>query len=48
KLPLWLLGDIANIIMVKAQLRGIFNHRYKAVDERFGSFKGAVNEVVFG
>ncbi|MDP1842941.1 MAG: SRPBCC family protein [Sediminibacterium sp.] len=48
KLPLWFLGDIANIIMVKAQLRGIFNHRYKAVDERFGSFKGAVNEVVFG
>lgn len=48
KLPLWFLGDIANIIMVKAQLRGIFNHRYKAVDERFGSFKDAVNEVVFG
>jgi len=48
KLPLWFLGDIANIIMVKAQLRGIFNHRYKAVDERFGSFKDAVNEVVCG
>ncbi len=48
KLPLWFLGDIANTIMVKAQLRGIFNHRYKAVDERFGSFKDAQNEVVFG
>lgn len=48
KLPLWFLGDIANTIMVKSQLRGIFNHRYKAVDERFGSFKDAENVVLFG
>ncbi len=48
KLPLWILGDIANSILVKAQLRGIFNHRFKAVDEKFGSWPGAMNEVVFG
>ena len=48
KLPLWILGDIANTIMVKAQLKGIFNFRYKAVDDKFGKWPGAVNEVVFG
>lgn len=48
KLPLWFLGDIANVIMVKSQLRNIFEFRYKAVDARFGKWNGAVNEVVFG
>ncbi len=48
KLPLWILGDIANTILVKAQLRGIFNHRFKAVDEKFGSWPGALNKVDFG
>ena len=48
KLPLFFLGDIANIILVKSQLRGIFNHRYKAVDEKFGKWQGAINEVIFG
>ncbi len=48
KLPLWFLGDIANTIMVKSQLKGIFNYRYKAVDDKFGKWPGALNEVVFG
>ena len=48
KLPLWILGDIANTVMVKAQLKGIFNFRYKAVDDKFGKWPGAINEVVFG
>ena len=48
KLPLWFLGDIANVLMVKSQLTGIFNFRYSAVDKKFGTFSGAVNEVVFG
>ncbi|BDQ12973.1 MAG: SRPBCC family protein [Chitinophagaceae bacterium] len=48
KLPLWILGDIAHVIMVKSQLKGIFNHRYKAVEERFGAWPGANNIVVFG
>lgn len=48
KLPLWFLGDIANVILVKSQLRGIFNHRYQAVDARFGKWPDAINEVVFG
>lgn len=48
KLPLWILGDIAHVIMVKSQLKGIFNHRYKAVEARFGAWPGANNIVVFG
>ena len=48
KLPLFFLGDIANTIMVKNQLRNIFEFRYQAVDARFGKWKGVVNEVVFG
>ena len=48
KLPLWFLGDIANVILVKKQLSGIFNYRFKAVDEKFGKWQGAINEVIFG
>ena len=48
KLPLWFLGDIANTILVKNQLKGIFNFRYQAVEEKFGKLSGAINEVVFG
>ena len=36
KLPLWLLGDIANTVIVRKQLENIFNYRVIAVDKRFG------------
>ena len=36
KLPLYFLGDIANALFVKAQLRKIFDHRFKAVEDFFG------------
>lgn len=48
KLPLWILGDIANCILVKAQLRKIFNYRFNAVEEKFGSWSNAEYERVFG
>lgn len=48
KLPLWFLGDIAQVILVKSQLSEIFNHRYKAVEDRFGAWSGAENKVIFG
>lgn len=38
KLPLWFLGDIANIILVKNELKGIFDFRVKAVEDRFGKW----------
>lgn len=36
KLPLWFLGDWANSILVRKQLREIFEFRKKAVEQRFG------------
>jgi ligand-binding SRPBCC domain-containing protein len=36
KLPLWFLGDIANSLFVKKQLQGIFDYRFKKVEELFG------------
>lgn len=36
KLPLWILGDIAHGLFVKAQLKGIFDYRFVAVEKRFG------------
>lgn len=40
KLPLWILGDIANTLLVTAQLRDIFNYRFSAVEKRFGKWNG--------
>ncbi len=48
KLPLWFLGDIANTIMVKAQLRKIFSFRFDVVEKKFGKFTGQINNVTFG
>jgi len=35
KLPMWILGDIANTLFVKSQLKGIFDYRFKKVAEMF-------------
>jgi ligand-binding SRPBCC domain-containing protein len=35
KIPLWILGDIANALFVRQQLQGIFDYRYKKVEELF-------------
>ena len=39
KIPLGFLGDIANTIMVKNQLQGIFDFRFTAVESMFGTYK---------
>lgn len=36
KVPFWILGDIANTILVKKKLKEIFDYRYRVVEERFG------------
>jgi ligand-binding SRPBCC domain-containing protein len=36
KLPLWFLGDIAQVVIVKKQLQEIFDFRFAAVKQRFG------------
>jgi ligand-binding SRPBCC domain-containing protein len=35
KVPFWILGDIANTILVKKKLKEIFDYRYRVVEERF-------------
>ena len=37
KLPLWFFGDIANTLLVKNQLKGIFDYRFKKVEDLFGN-----------
>jgi len=37
KIPFWFLGDIANDLFVKKQLREIFDFRYKKAEELWGS-----------
>jgi ligand-binding SRPBCC domain-containing protein len=37
KLPLGFLGKLAHVLFVKRQLKKIFDHRYRKVQERFGS-----------
>lgn len=36
KIPYWFIGDIANSILVKKQLRKIFDFRFKKAEELFG------------
>jgi ligand-binding SRPBCC domain-containing protein len=47
KIPFWIAGDIAHTLFVKAQLQQIFNHRFIAVEQRFGKVPGQVNTVIF-
>lgn len=36
KIPFWFLGDIANTLVVKNQLKQIFDFRYRSIEEKFG------------
>ncbi len=36
KLPLWILGNIAHGLFVRRQLEGIFDYRFRVLEERFG------------
>jgi ligand-binding SRPBCC domain-containing protein len=36
KLPLWWLGDIANTLFIRRQLRTIFNYRFVKIEELMG------------
>lgn len=36
KLPIWFLGDIANTLFVKRQLKQIFDYRFRKVEKLFG------------
>ncbi|HEX8461140.1 MAG TPA: SRPBCC family protein [Segetibacter sp.] len=36
KMPFWFLGDIANALFVKQQLKKIFDFRFEMVEKKFG------------
>ena len=39
KIPYWFIGDIVHTLFVKEKLQGIFNYRYKRVEELFGKWE---------
>jgi len=41
KIPFWFVGDIANALFVKSELKKIFDFRYKTVENKFGSWNGS-------
>lgn len=48
KVPFWFLGDIANVILVKSELRKIFDYRFKKAEEVLGKWPGQRPGVEFG
>ena len=39
RIPLWILGDLANTLFLKKQVESIFDYRFKKVEELFGKWK---------
>ena len=42
KIPFWFLGDIANSVLVRDELRKIFSFRFTKAEEVFGKWPGQV------
>ena len=47
KIPFWFIGDIANTLFVRKQLKKIFAFRYAAAEKYFGTFSNETSEVLF-
>jgi ligand-binding SRPBCC domain-containing protein len=47
KVPFWFLGDIANVILVKSELRKIFDFRFRKAEEVLGKWPGQEPTVQF-
>ena len=48
RIPLGIIGNLANAMFVKNQLRGIFEYRFSRVEELFGKWPGSqVNSIQF-
>ena len=39
KIPFWFIGDIANALFVKHQLKTIFDYRFTTIEEKFGKLE---------
>ena len=46
KNPLWLLGRLANKILVRKKLRSIFEYRFKKVEQLLGKWEGQAPEII--
>lgn len=46
KIPLGILGDIANNLFIKAQLKGIFDFRFYATEKKFGVWTGGQEKII--
>lgn len=46
KNPLWVLGELANILFVKNQIKEIFNYRFVKVEELFGKWPGGQEMII--
>lgn len=46
KNPFWILGDLANVLFVKKQLRTVFNFRFDKTEELFGKWPGGQEMVI--
>lgn len=44
--PFWFFGDIANSVLVKKQLNGIFDYRIKKVEELFGTWPATQPKMI--
>jgi len=47
KNPFWVLGDLANVLIVKKKLQEIFAFRHKAVADKFGKWPGEEMKLEF-
>ncbi len=47
KIPFWFLGDLANWLFIKKQLRQIFRYRFRRVEDLFGVWKDQENVLEF-
>ncbi|MFT3936973.1 MAG: SRPBCC family protein [Chitinophagaceae bacterium] len=47
KIPFWFLGDIANALFVRRQLKTIFDFRYQKTSEMLGAFSGERSPLIF-
>ncbi len=47
KIPFWRLGDAANALFIRKQLREIFSYRYKKTADAFGKWPGESQLLLF-
>jgi hypothetical protein len=46
KIPFWFLGDIAQALFVRNQVKNIFKFRFAATEKKFGKWPGKDENVI--